>query len=437
MIRLSVPTPGIRFMAILWWLLFIIIVVSMPTRLVKAQTFETFDITLEELGYTEQLLWGPIAKVEYEFGLPADWEPQPGSYLELDLEYAVSGQEGYAPALLEVQLNENILHTESFETPSGLQLRVHIPPDTLRLSEHKYVNDLQLSLEVYAECEQALLTSLTVQTSSSLHFVYAERPLLLDLAHYPKPVYQWRSFRPNQARFVLPAEPNETDIQTAVMVAATLGELTGDRLAFTASFSSDLTPTARQEEHFLVIGQPESNLLIRRLDLPLPLVKRRLALHSEMPATVVPGQTFSCTLTVKNTSSLSRELVLEDRWLPDITLLACRGECEEIAPNVIRWDIGRLGAGQEIATVLQVRLEPLTLPRESVEHTASLLDEYGNVINVDTLTATVGTVDRGQTVASDPEKGQYFFAHDGRGIAEGDGLIQEIVSPGAPVTPSL
>ncbi len=428
--KFSSLSGRVCFLLALWWLFFPILGV-MPARPAEAQSPQTFDITLEELGYQEQVLSGPVARVHYYFGLPADWKPLAGGYLELNLIYTVSGQEGYAPALLTVQMNDHVLHTESFETSAGLQLHVDIPPEVWRLPEEEYVNDLRLSLEVHAPCELALLTSLVVQPSSYFRIVYSERPLLTDLALYPKPLYQRLAFEPAQTRFVLSAGPNSADIRAATMIAAKLGALTGDELPFAATLSSDL-PSEANEEHLMIIGQPESSPLLRQLDLPLPLTERRLALRSEMPATVVPGQTFSCTLTVKNTSSTAEELVLEDRWPPATTLLACQDECEEIMPNVLRWDIGPLEAGQEISTVLQVRLEPLTPLGESVEHTASLLDKDGNVINVDTLTTTVGTMDQGQTVASDPEKGPYFFARDGHGIAEGDGLIQEIVSPWSP-----
>jgi len=430
MSKLLFPVSHVCFLLALWGLFFPILV-AMPAHPVEAQAAQTFDLTLEGLGYQEQVLRGPLGKVHYYFGLPADWRPSAGGYLELNLVYTVSGQEGYAPALLTVQMNNHVLHTESFEASSGLQLHVDMPPEVWHLSEEEYVNDLRLSLEVHAPCELALLTSLVIQPSSYFRIVYSARPLLTDLALYPKPLYQRLAFEPVQTRFVLSAGPNSADIRAATMIAAKLGALTGDQLPLVATLSSDLPPEAN-EEHLIIIGQPESSPLLRRLDLPLPLTERRLALRSEMPATVAPGQTFNCTLTVKNTSSTPIELTLEDRWPPSTTLLACQDECEEVMPNVLRWDIGRLTVGQEISTVVQVRLEPLTPLRESVEHTASLLDKDGNVINVDTLVATVGTTDKGQTVASDPEKGAYFFARDGRGIAEGDGLIQEVVSPWSP-----
>jgi hypothetical protein len=429
MVKSLVPTTTLRLAAILW-LLLLFIAGPVSVHPARAQAGMTLDLTLEELGYHDQVLNGPVSYVYYYFSLPTSWEVQSDNRLELDLTYKVTGQVSQAPALLEVQLNDSILRTEDLATSSAFQLLVDIPPDALRLPEDGLVNTLRLSLAVYTECEQALLTSLTVWDSSLLHFSYTERPLSLDLAQYPGPVYQERAFQPNQARFVLPSASDGADLQAAVMVAARLGRLTREGLALSASFSSDLSEEVGLEEHLFVIGQPESNPLIQRLDLPLPLAERQLALRSEMPATIVPGQVFTVALTAGNTSSASMDLAVEDRWPPGTTLLGCQGQCVKVAPNVLRWEAGRLAPGQEVSTVVQVLLEPaLVSPGENVEHTASLLESEGGVINVDTLVAAVDTTDDGQTVASDPEKGRYFFVHDGRGVAEGDGIVQETASP--------
>ncbi len=428
---LSFPTRRVRALLLLGWLLFSIPGL-MPTRPAKAQTSETFEITLVELGYDEQTLQGPMAGTRYFFSLPADWEMQPDSYLELNLNYTISGDGGRAPTSLEVQLNGTVLQTSSFETPGVHQIRVELPPDVLRSPEDEYLNELQLNLLVSTTCEEAQLTSLVIDASSSLHFVYMEKPLQLDLALWPRPLYQWQAFEPGQTRLVLPPEPDETDVRAAIMVAARLGRLSNDNLPLTAALASERMPSSLLAEHLIVVGRPDTNPLLHQLDLPVPLAQRQLKLHSRMPASVAPGHVFSYTLTVENISSESQTLVVEDRISSNGTLLNCLGRCQESEPGVLRWDVGRVAAGRQVSTTVSLRLDPATPPGEQVEHTASLLDSTGTVINVDTLAANVGTTETGQMTTSAHDKSPYFFVHDNRGVAEGDGLVQALVSPWSP-----
>lgn len=403
---------------------------DLPVCLAQRQTPSSFDVTLEELGYNDHVLWGPEDRGYYYFGLPPGWQPRSDSYLELNLEYDAILQEEYAPAVFEVQLNGKVLEAINLETSENLELQIEIPPETLLLAEDQYLNELQLSLDVYAECEQALRVSMSVLRSSSFHFVYEESPLLLDLANYPKPLYQPGSFKPNAARLVLPAEPTEGEVTAAVMTAAGLGRLTGNRLTLTTSLASDLPPVVSSGEHLLVIGQPDHSPLIRRLDLPLALTERQLALRSEVPLTVTSGQAFSYTLFVKNTSSRSRSLALHDRWDVHIEVLDCSADCEAVPPDALRWNIGTLKSGQTISMVVRMQLKPETVFSEEVAHTASLLGEREAVINVDTLGCGVSATgsDEGR-VASSFEKGPYFFFGDTYAVSESDGLIQEVIAP--------
>lgn len=432
------PARRIRILLVMGWLFCAIpgLIFVCPS---EAQTSRTFDITLAELDYGERTLRGPVAHTLYYFSLPADWELQPkGNYLELGLDYTVSGREGYAPTLLEVKLNGTVLPTVNLETPGTHRVQIELPLDRLRSAEDKLLNELELNLQVWAECEQAQFTSLVIDASSSLHFEYRERPLQFDLARWPRPLYQWHAFKISPVRLVLPSEPDEVGTRAAIIVAAGLGKLSGDNLSLRTTLASEQMSASFSEEHLIVIGQPDNNPLLRQLGLPLPLVQRELRISSRMPSLVAPGQAFSYTITVENTSSTAQELVVEDRLPPNGTLFNCLSRCQESEPGVLRWDVGRVTAGHQISTVVSVRLDPSASPGEWVEHTASLLDSDGDVINVDTLAAEVGVTEddadehHPRVIASASDRGAYFFVHNNRAVAESDGLIQILVSPGSP-----
>jgi uncharacterized repeat protein (TIGR01451 family) len=393
-----------------------------------AQSTNDLETTFKELGYDERQLVGPVSSVTYHFSLPANWEPQDGSYVQLDLDYVTGEQDSYPTALLEVSLNGELLHIEDLESQGAQILSVDIPPDKLISAGAESLNSLGLDFVVNEESEQAPSVSLIVKASSLLHLVYQQGNWQPDLALYPMPIYQ-EQFQPGDVHFILPSEPSSADIRAAAMIAARLGRLTSARLPISATLASDLSPDTLPDTHLFIVGRPDDNPLIRDLDLPISLAERRLAIHSQMPALVKPGDTISYTLVVENTSDDTQSVAVEDRLPAEVEWLACSGECEEIEPGVVRWDIGSLVPGDSVSTIFSVRVDELVPPGVTIEHTASLVDSDGEVLNVDTLSTQVGTATSEELVANGGEASDYFWVHLDQGVAERDGLVQEIVSP--------
>jgi hypothetical protein len=419
--------PNRRFVILPGLLMALVAALCLTTQSALGQTnVATYKLDLATLGYSTATLAGPSGNVHYYFSLPANWTPQAGSSLGLDLGYTVSGKTSMALAQLEVRLNNKLLHTESFSNTTITTSKIDIPPEALRLAEDPYSNDLELRLLVRAECEDALLTTLTVESTSAFDFVYQERPLPLDLAFYPKPLYYSRAFDAAPDRIVLPSQPNVGELTSAAMLAANLGARTYNNLILEASLGPTLPATATQQ-HLIVIGAPGRATLLSQLSLPLPVRQRQMDLRSEMPAAVTALAPFSYTLIVKNTSATSQSLAIEDRLSPPASPQACP-LCSQVQPGLLRWDVGVLEAGQSVSATVQASLDPALGVGDSIEHTASLLDASGQVINVDTLTATVAP-QANETPVSSSIKGLYFFALDNQGVPENDGIVQMVVSP--------
>jgi hypothetical protein len=417
-----------RRLVVLSGLLIIMVAASFQTvGSVSGQTGGgTYKIDLASLGYSTATLTGPSSSVRFTFSLPANWVPQTGTFLGLALAYNLGDKTGIAPAQLEVRLNGTVLQTESFTQPTVTALEIKIPPEILRPAEAPYVNELELWLAVNAPCEEASLATLTIQDSSTLSLAYQERPLLLDLAFYPKPLYYIRAFETVPARIVLPSQPNSSDLTSAAMVAANLGARTYNGLPLEASLGSTLSTTATQQ-HLIVVGSPERAALLSQLALPLPVRQRQMDLRSQMPTAVTSVRPFSYTLIVKNTSAVSQDLTVEDRLSSLVSVQACQ-LCNQVTPGLLRWNVGLLGAGQTVSATVQAYLDPALGVGSPIEHTASLLDTSGQVINVDTLTTTVA-LQANETPVSSAPKGPYFFSVDNQGVPENDGIIQMFVSP--------
>jgi len=410
--------------------LFALMLLLTNTPGAQAQSPTGLTITLDDLGYNDVALSWRVSSAYYAFGLPTNWQPVPGNYILLDLDYATNGQLT-VPARVEIQFNNTVIHNEIFTTSAGRQIRVEIPTELIRAQETRYLNDMLGTLTINEDCEENQLTSLTVRASSLFFINYTERPLSLDLSRYPQPLYQRSALTSTVTRFVLPPAPDATELQSALMVAAKLGELTDNRLVFASSSTAELPAPTIGSEHLMVVGKPESNALIRQLQLPVPLAERQLELSSTMPATVALGQPFNYTVRVKNTAAEEKTLRIEDVWPPFATIEEYPAQCRQVA-GAVRCDLGSLKPGEEVSKIFTVRVEGMDWLGQPLEHTASLLDNNGQVLNVDTLQSGIGLEESPDEASSELPKAPYFFVYQNRGVSENDGIIQATYSPWSP-----
>ena len=192
------------------WGIVLLLVVTLltPVYPAAAQSPDTYVVSFADLGYLDEVIYGPQGSTSFYFSLPANWGITEGSYLTFDLEYQAlfPGESGSPPALVTVQFNGQTVHTEELLFPSTRTVTIDLPADLFRLSESRYLNTLQVAFDEYSPCELSTYTSLRIKSTSALHFAYADRPLQLDLTFLPKPMYQSRSFQPQGVRIVLPCE---------------------------------------------------------------------------------------------------------------------------------------------------------------------------------------------------------------------------------------
>jgi hypothetical protein len=396
-----------------------------------AQSAGAYEVTFEEMGYQDVTLAEVATSAYYAFDLPANWEITQGNTLTLDFEYRIHLSEGvpYPPALLEVRLNGEPLHIEEMSTPTVRRVQISLPESAFRLSEEARTNVIEVSIDVIADCEQVLRSVLTIKNTSAMSLAYIERPLSLDLALFPRPIYQRYSFEPGHVRFVLPDEFDETDVRAAAIVAARLGQLTSHRLPISVTLASEQLTQASPGEHLIILGQPDENPVIRQLSLPIPLAQRQLALSSQMPTMVSPGSVLSYTLFVENTGADAQTVTVDDHFsTASAEFVDCGTGCEQVVPGKIRWGIGQLGAGQQVSKTIALRVKS-PASSTSVQHTATLLDPQGTVLNTDTLSVPIGDRSDDQPVISPEQKSSTFFARGPESIAENAGVLQEMVSP--------
>ena len=364
----------------------------------------TFKISLAELGYGERVLESPYSDTEYILRLPQGWDLQRGSFFRLDFSYNYDRLDVPEAQALPSLLGEIVV---AFDGETQLiapieeasiensRLWVNLPPSLLN-DTARNAHNIKVTLDARSVCEVPHRARLTIHPTSLFSLDYNQLPVMADLAFYPRPFYQ-RAFEPDQVQFVLPDQPTDIELTGAVAVAAKLGDLT---YGMAISGTTDLELLDRLEaeetlpEHLIVIGRPEGNGVILKLDqlgmLPVSLRERQLSLAGEGPAMAAPGGILTYTLTFVNTAQDAvSSLSLVDTLPAYAHLVACNPLCtEEAEGREVSWSIPSLEAGEALSYTLGLRLSEV-ITDSVVENTVTLLDATSGPLNVNTLTTTI------------------------------------------------
>jgi hypothetical protein len=408
-----------------------------PTPTLQVETTSTYSLSLAALGYDETTLNSPRGDAKYVFKIPEYWSIQGDGVLELDLSYLYDQIDTTnSPAQfgnLTVMLDDQTLTIFQVDKPqlNHRRLSIPLPASLLAGSNH----EIRLAFDGNAACliqDQAKL--IIHSASSTISLDYNPGPLLLDLSRYPRPFYQ-QAFDPDRVLFVLPAALTNNDLNSALSVAAKLGDLTGDRLVISATIASDLVspPPTTLDEHLIIVGQPQNNELLALLnkitELPVSLHQQQLELVMQGPTTVAPSDTFTYTFAVTNTLDRAVNLKLINP-LPRFTkLVDCTPDCQENAnERLVTWNSVALAPEKSLNLLLTLKAADTITG--VLENTITLVDDDLGPLNADTLTSTVVTNSVGSELqTSGAGQKDYFFMYNGRAVAKGDGIVQQIASP--------
>jgi hypothetical protein len=402
----------------------------------------TYSFSLATLGYEETILSSPYDTAQYAFRLPDDWAVQTDGTLDLELSYVYEqiGGEGNPTFFgdLTITLDGQTVKVFSIiEELDHYRLRVTLPVSLMDGPEQtRHV--IGLKFDAGFLCKTPHRAQLVVHPTSSVSLTYGQRPLVLDLSRYPSPFYQ-RAFELDRVHFVLPSQASVSDLNSALAIAAKLGDLAGNRMVISATTDLDLsrllTPaSATLDDHLIVIGRPQENQLLPLLndaaDLPVSLHQRQLALVTQGPEAVASSATFTYVFTITNTLERSVDLSLVDSLPSHTELKGCSPDCTENSDKgIVTWSDNLLAPAEITSFSLALKASDV-LTGTALENTLTLIEAELGPANADTLTSTVVTDSSpGGLQVSAPQEGSYFFVYDGKAVAQGDGIVQEIVSP--------
>lgn len=235
----------------------------------NAQTSTDSDVIFfTQLGESDSyIMRGPFDEDRIVFGVPADWELIDGASLQLFLRVTFRNNvaAGVDPTLpqsqnggtLSVILNNVLADTIPLDVLGEQSIDINIPFDALRSRRDDKMMDLQLILDSMTNCDVLQDTTIVVRGSSNIKLPH--RTILPDtsLVNFPYTISH-NTFIPDSAIIVVPDQPTAAEMQSALTVAAGLGNLTSTNFLMSITSLGSLTPELRLANHLILVGNAGS-----------------------------------------------------------------------------------------------------------------------------------------------------------------------------------
>jgi hypothetical protein len=227
----------------------------------------TAEITFALLGYENFELHAPLSQRQLIFEMPYRWLATQGAgYIELhydahvnDANVDVNAVEGDDFGVIEAYFDGEFAGSFVPDPGTNQAVRLDLPPTAFAdPTELQHVIDVVYLPGPYCYVDDNMSDRVVVRDSSYLHFNYSKQPINVNLHDFPRPLYQGL-FSPETVLFVIPDNYEDTDLETAASLAATLGTSTFGGLDISVAQAGDVTPDILADTSVVAIGTPEAN----------------------------------------------------------------------------------------------------------------------------------------------------------------------------------
>jgi hypothetical protein len=213
--------------------------------------------TFAQMGYEHQTVNGlRVSEASYYTRWPAGWVLRGDAQLILNVAYSPNVMPG---SYIEVSIDNTPVGIARLEQSVGQrQFIFDLPADDLQ-DEMLLPQSVQIRLQVanympIAECQTIDPSLVWTRILNSSHLItphdYATLP---DLLAFPYPFVSDQPAAP--VTLVLPDEPEQTEIEQALAVAAVLGRYALRSFDLNVAFADDVTESEYADSHLIVLGE--------------------------------------------------------------------------------------------------------------------------------------------------------------------------------------
>lgn len=319
----------------------------------NAQSYSLADMRLSPPD-----LVGPEDQQTLSFSLPAGQRLADGASVTLDLRTEILDPTADLPddpaedlgGLISVSFNGTTLVRLPLTAEPQRTVTLDIPDEAIAAAEAGGRYNLGIALLAAEDCAFGSSVRVGLGEGSRFTLPTAAAPVSARLDSLPAPLYQ-RSFLPEAAILVVPDQPSEAELRSAMLVAAGLGRLTGGNLGLSVRRVGDLSEAEYAASHIVLVGVPTDLPLLQEVELPAPLEDGLFAAENQRPddgivqtalspwdetkvVLAVSGNSEAALLKAAQAFALNQLLIDPDQ--PDLSLIAEVNAVEEEFPPVER-----------------------------------------------------------------------------------------------------
>lgn len=218
-------------------------------------------ISLAELGATEIYLTGPHSSSTLTFGLPAHWNITPGTQINLNGLSVFSVSEGDSAiaygGTLTVKFNRDTIAILPINTIGEFNLQIPVAASNMISPRADGRMELRFELDSAISCRINQHTDVVIDPTSTISFSYEEKVPETALVNFPRPIYQDSIF-PDNTLIVVPDQAAGSELQSAVTIAAGLGNLTSGGVNLGLTTLGQLSAEQQSDNDLIFVGKASS-----------------------------------------------------------------------------------------------------------------------------------------------------------------------------------
>jgi cellulose synthase operon protein B len=203
-------------------------------QLMQVLPEQSQDIEFSKIGLvTDSVLNGSFEELKLVFSLPSSWELKPGGVINLNISNyfanLIAGQTAGIPSNmvvgeLSVWLNGSKVGSLPLKDSGDFSYSINLDEKSFQNQAHPGLNELLFRWDASVSCGNDVASTVTILPSSKLHLQYQVYAILPDLNQFPGPFFQDRLIQLQKLTILVPGQPSEAELQSALTVAAGFGK---------------------------------------------------------------------------------------------------------------------------------------------------------------------------------------------------------------------
>lgn len=222
-------------------------------------------ITFNALNIADEVMVGPFANSYIRFSTPDSWSLQPeGAKIILEVETTTRSSrtfsetaDEYSGALLEVTLNGNVVDTV-FLRKGAETIELVVPAEALNSTRSDGQHSLQLFLNATIDCLFDHETTVLIKSSSGFSLPHTDVSPSPNITLLPRPFYKKASLLPEEVILLVPDAPTVSELESAMIVSASIGRMTGGEQAVSVESLGTITAAQEESAHIIMVGMRDS-----------------------------------------------------------------------------------------------------------------------------------------------------------------------------------